>query len=268
MRRGTLLLLAAAALACAPRHPPPDLSLDPAALLAQVRAAQARISRVRGEARVRIRSPDGSGTVQALVAAERPDRVYVQTLDFFGNTLAVLATSGGALSLYDARARVLYRGPATPENLARLVPIPLSPEDLAAILLGGAPLLDGEARRADPGRGHVTLELAGEGRTETLRVGPGAQVQRAALRVAGASGPSGWDLELARTDASGAGYASEVKLSAGDPEVSLGLSWEEAEWNAAIDAALFAPATPRGARIVELGAEAPPPGLLAPPAAE
>lgn len=263
----TLALLAVAALAaCTPRRPPPDLSLDPAALLAQVRAAQARVSSVRGDARLRVRSPDGSGTVQALVAAERPDRVYVQTLDFFGNTLAVLATSGGALSLYDARARVLYRGPATPENLARLVPIPLSPEDLAAILCGGAPLLDGEALRAEPGRGHVTLELAGGGRTETLRIGPGAQVQRAALRAAGAAGPSGWDLEIARTDASGAGYASEVKLSARDPDVSLGLGWEEAEWNGPVDAALFTPPAPRGARIVELGAEAPPPGLLAPPA--
>jgi hypothetical protein len=263
-----LALVAAALLAaCTPRRPPPDLSLDPAALLAQVRAAQAHVRSVRGEARLRIRSPDGSGTVTALVAAERPDRVYVQTVDFFGNTLAVLATSGGALSLYDARERVLYRGPATPRNLARLVPIALSPEELAAILCGAAPLLDGEARRAEPGRGYVTLELAGGDRTESLRIGAGAMVQRAAMRVAAAAGPSGWDLEIVRAEApEGGTFPSEVSLSAESPEVRLRLAWQEAEWNAPVDAALFSPAPPRGARIVELGEAAPPPGLLAPPA--
>jgi hypothetical protein len=193
--------------------------------------------------------------------------VYVQTVDFFGNTLAVLATSGGALSLYDARARVLYRGPATPENLARLVPIALSPEELAAILCGAAPLLEGEATRADPGRGYVTLELRARDRTESLRVGPGAAVERAALRVSAAAGPSGWDLEIAREEASGGGsFPSEVTLSTEAPEVRLRLTWQEAEWNAPVDAALFSPAAPRGARVVELGEAAPPPGLLAPPA--
>jgi outer membrane lipoprotein-sorting protein len=263
-----LVLLAAALAACAPRTPPPDLSLDPAELLAQVQAAQARVRSVRGDARIQIRSPDGSGTVSALVAAERPDRVYVHTVDFFGNTLAVLATAGGALSLYDARAGVLYRGPATPQNLARLIPVPLSPEDLAAILCGAAPLIDGVAERAEPGRGFVTLELVAGERTESLRVGPGAAVQRAALRVAGAAGPSGWDLAIARADAPGGGtFAEEVTLSAESPEVRLRLAWQEAEWNAPIDAALFSPAPPRGVRIVDLGEAPPPPGAFAPPAA-
>jgi outer membrane lipoprotein-sorting protein len=263
-----LAVLAAAVAACAPRVPPPDLSLEPAALLAQVRAAQARVKSVRGDARIRIQSPDGSGTLSAFVAAQRPDRVYIQTLDFFGNPLAVLATAGGALSLYDARARVLYRGPATPENLARLVPIPLSPEELATILCGGAPLLDGTAVRADPGRGFVTLELVAGERTEILRVGPGAAVQRAALRVGGAAGRGGWDLEIAREAVPESGsFPTEVKLSAEAPEVRLRLVWQEAEWNPALDAALFSPAPPRGARIVDLGEAAPPPGLFREPSA-
>lgn len=266
MTKRIALLAAAALVACTPRRPPPDLSLDPAALLAQVRAAQDRVRSVRGDARIRIRAPDGSGTLSALVAAERPDRVYVQTVDFFGNTLAVLATSGGALSLYDARAGVLYRGPATPQNVARLIPVPLSPEDLAAILCGAAPLLDGVAERAEPGRGHVTLTLVAGERTESLRVGPGARVERAALRVAGAQGPPGWDLEIDRTVAvEGGAFPEEVSLSTESPEVRLHLTWQEAEWNAPIDAALFTPAPPRGARIVDLGEAGPPPGAFIPP---
>jgi outer membrane lipoprotein-sorting protein len=252
-RRKRLALLALAALlhGCAPRAPPPDLSLDPAELLAQVRAAQARVQAVRGEVRVKVEAEDGTGTVTALVAAEKPDRLYVQTLDFFGNTAAVLAASGGTLSLYDARERVLYRGPATPQNLARLVPLPLSPSDLVDILCGSAPLA-GEPVRAEPGRGHVTLELAAGARTQVLRVGSSAAVERSSVRVAGAPGAA-LDLEFTSSEAAlDARFPADVSLAAEEPRVRMSLAWVEAERNPALDAALFSPGIPRGARVVEL----------------
>jgi hypothetical protein len=201
--RSLALALAAAAVAlagCPPRAPPPDLSLDPAALLVQVRAAQDRIRSVRGEVRVRVESAEASGTVPALVAAQKPDRLLVQTLDFFGNTVAVLAAADGALTLYDARAHVVYRGAATPENLARLLPLPISPADLVAILCGSAPLLAGTPASAEPGRGYVTLELAAGPRTQALRVGAGAAVLRSTVRIDGAPGPGTYDLELGELD--------------------------------------------------------------------
>ena len=95
-RAATLAVVAVVALTgCPPRAPPPDLSLDPAELLAQVRAAQAREAWVRGEVRVRVDGPGAKGSALAFAAARKPDRVLVQTFDFFGNTAASLATSGG-----------------------------------------------------------------------------------------------------------------------------------------------------------------------------
>lgn len=258
--RKIALALAAAALAgCPPRVPPPELSLDPAQLLAQVRAAQARVSTVRGEARVRIASARGSGTVRAFVAARKPERAAVQTLDFFGNTASVLSTAGGELSLYDARERVLYRGAATPENLARFVPVALSPADLATLLCGSAPLLDGEAVRAVPGRGWVELELAAGGRRQVLRVGPGAAVLSASVSVAG-GGPGAYEVAFEAFDASrGVRFPGEITLSSRDPAASMRLTWTEVEPGAPVEDALFAPSAPRGARIVNLAAT-PPPG--------
>lgn len=266
LRRLALALAAALALGgCPPRAPPPDLSLDPAELLAQVRAAQARVASVRGEARVRIETPEGSGTVPAFVAAMKPDRVYVQTVDFFGNTVSVLATAGGQLSLYDARARVLYRGAATPENLARLVPVPLSPADLAAILCGSAPLLEGEPVRAEPGRGFVTLELASGPRRQVLRVGAGARVLSASMAVSGDARRE-QDLTFRAFDAlPGGTFPGEIGLSAPDPAVSMRLTWTDVEPGAALEEALFSPPVPRGARVVALGDAAPPAGLLPAP---
>jgi len=167
--------------ACAPRRPPPDLSLDPAALLAQVEGAGAAVTRVQGEARLRLDAPGARGTVPAFVAVERPDRLHVEALDFFGNPAATLVAAGGRLAIYDARARTFYVGAATGANVARLVPLPLSPERLVAILCG-TPVLEGGPDAAEPGSGEVTLTLREGPRTATLRVGPRAALLRASFR--------------------------------------------------------------------------------------
>jgi hypothetical protein len=101
-----LAALSAVVGGCASRVPPADLSRDPAALLEQVRAAQARVTRVRGSARVNIESPGGSGTVTELAAAEKPDRLRLETLDFFGNPAAVLVAAGGRFAFHDQRENV------------------------------------------------------------------------------------------------------------------------------------------------------------------
>jgi Domain of unknown function (DUF4292) len=261
----TLAALAVLALAgCPPRAPPPDLSLDAAQLLAQVRAAQAKVTSVRGEVRVRVDGPGAKGSVLAFAAAHKPDRVLVQTFDFFGNTASALATSGGELSLYDSRERVVYRGAATPQNLARLVPVPLSAADLATILCGSAPLLDGEPVRADPGRGFVELEIAGADRKQVLRIGPAAAVLSSSLTVA-AGGPGSYDVALGALDAfEGKRFPSEVRVSARDPRAEVRLTWTEVDPGAALDEALFAPKVPRGARVVDLAETPPSPAGLFP----
>jgi hypothetical protein len=266
-RRARIALAAAVAVlaGCPPRAPPPDLSLDPAALAGQLLAVQERTRSVRGEVRIKIESERFSGTVPALVAAEKPDRLLVQTLDFFGNTVSILAAADGKLSLYDARARVVYRGAATPENLGRLVPLPLSPAALVQILCGSAPLVSGEPVSAEPGRGHVTLRISAGARTEELRIGPGADVLRSSLRVGGKAGPGTYDLEFGAFDRlEGLHFPAEVSLAAEEPRVRMRLTWLDAEPNAALDRKTFAPKIPSGARAVDL-ADAPPPAFLAPP---
>lgn len=248
-----LLVLAA----CPPRVPPPDLSLDPAALLAQVREAQGRTRSVRGEGRLRLRGEAGSGSVAVFVAAERPDRVHVQALDFFGNTASVLAVADGDLLFYDARERAAWRGPATEENLRRLVPLALPPAALAEILCGAAPLLDGTPVRAEPGPGHVTLEIEGGGRRQVLRVGPGARVERATL-----GGEGGDEVAFGDFGGAGPGLPAEVKLAL--PGVRLELRFSDLEANVPLDPSLFRPPVPAGARVIPLEDAPAPPGLVPP----
>ena len=271
MRRRTARALLPAALvaalgACVPRRPPPDLSLEPGPLLAQVTAASGIVARVQGEARLRVEAPGQKGVAPAFVAAERPDRLHIEVLDFFGNPAAVLVTSGGRLAIYDRRARTFYRGEATAANVARLVPLPLPPERLVALLLG-APPLEGQPASAEPGGGFVTLVLRDPPRSIELRVGPRAAVERATYR--GEPGVPDHEVRYDRfVELLGGRFATEVAISAGSAGVRIEVAWKEPDLTAPVEASLFRMEPPSGARVVDLDAAPEPlPALpLAPPA--
>jgi hypothetical protein len=55
-------------------------------------------------------------------------------------SVAALTVHGREFALLDLQNHVLHTGPACPANVARLIPIPLLPEEIAAILLGDAPV--------------------------------------------------------------------------------------------------------------------------------
>ena len=248
--------------ACAPRRPPPDLSLDPAALLAQVEGAGAAVTRVQGEARLRLDAPGARGTVPVFVAVERPDRLHVEALDFFGNPAATLVAAGGRLAIYDARARTFYVGSATGANVARLVPLPLSPERLVAILCG-TPVLEGGPDAAEPGSGEVTLTLREGPRTATLRVGPRAALLRASFRGGAPAVPDHEVAFGAFVDLERVRFPIEVAVTSREPAVRLELSWKEPEVGGkSLDAGLFRMDPPAGAKVVDLDATELPPASL------
>jgi hypothetical protein len=250
--------------------PPPDLSLDPAALLAQVERVRSGVERVRGEARVRVEAEAFSGSARHFVAAEKPDRLHVEVLDFFGNPAVVLVTAEGRLALWDARERVFYRGAADAGNLSRIVPVPLPPEDLVAILCGTAPLVEGTPARAEPGRGVVRLVLESASLVQSIEVGRGAAVASSRVRTReGAPVRGAPDLAFGGHRPQGAvPWPSTIRLRSGDPEAEVRLEWLDVEVNGEADAALYRLEPPAGARVIELGegqAVPPAPPLLSGP---
>jgi hypothetical protein len=257
---GLALAVAASLAGCHPRRPPPDLSLDPTALLAEVRAAQARVVSVQGRARVGVDSPGGSGGVEQVLVAERPGRLRLETHDFFGNVVALLAVEAGRLALYDARAGIFQRGAATPANLARLVTVPVTPEALVTLLCGSAPLLDGAAVAAEPGDGVVHLTLREGDLVQRLEIGPGAAVHASRVRRLTTAGerPSGLDADFSdhRTRA-GQRLPTDLSARAVEAGVALSLHWRELEVNQPVDPSLFQLSPPAGARVVDLDLPSP-----------
>ncbi len=256
-RLAALLLLAAAG--CV-RAPPPDLSRNPAELLAQVRRSQERVTSCRGSGRLGISSRDLSGSLDAWVAVERPARVRVEVVDFFGNPAAVLVAAGGRFALLDSRAGVLYRGEDRPESLARFVPVPVGARELAAVLCGTVPILDGTPVSAEPGDGVVLLEIAGKGGRQVLAVGEEASVERATFLPA-ADGGTSWRAAFSVfRHPGGRRFPTEVDLRGGGAELSF--RWkDDLETNVVAGDAPFALDPPRGVRVVDLAPGAPPPAL-------
>ena len=263
IREGLRIASAALALVSAAgcvRAPPPDLSRNPAPLLAQVRAAQEGVSSCRGSARLGLSSPDLSGSLDAWVAAEKSGRLRFEVFDFFGNPAAVLVAGGGRFALLDTRAGTLYRGDDTPENLARLLPVPLGARELASVVCGGAPILDGQAVTAEPGDGVVLLEVAGAAGRQVLAVGEEASIVSASF-LPGARGGTAWRAAFSIfRHPGGRRFPTEVELRGGGAELSL--RWkDDLEVNGAPEDALFELDPPRGARSVDLAPGAPPPPL-------
>jgi hypothetical protein len=248
-------------LAGCPRVPPPDLSRDPSALLDQVRGAQERVQRVRGSARVRISSPGGSGSAVEFAAAEKPDRVHLETLDFFGNPVAVLVAAGGRFGFHDARANVFYRGDATPENVSRLLPVVLPVEELVVILCGSAPILTGTPLEVAV-KDDLLLLTIGLGEVgQRLAIGERASVEWSRVRRAAPADQvsvsdvaPAYDLEFEGfRQRAGVRFPSQVRLDAPSGKSRIQLAWrDDVQVNAELDPALFRLEPPRGARIVDL----------------
>lgn len=266
-----LLSLALAACPHPLRFGPEGEIRDPRAVLARLDARAARLRSVRGEAKVRLRSPSQTGTAGELVAAERPARLHLTTLGFFGKPVASLASDGEAFELYVEPTASFYTGPATAANVSRLLMLELPPSSVVELLLGDLPRLSA---------GQPTMALDSEARAYRLTLAEGAATQELWVATEDLTplrsqmrGPLGYDAAFSDFEDVGdlrLPQALELRSvdAAGRPTgVELSLRYRERELNAELEASLFALEQPPGTQRIALDAEGrPASGEPAPPA--
>ena len=142
LSRVSLLALAFVAGCRAPpvvTGPPPD----PGALYIQVKKAHAVPQTLSADAKAFVEAPQNGGRYNLHIALKRPGSLRFEALSPTGDPAAVLVADQGKFALLDLRDNVFYRGPASPENLSRLIPAPLRDEELVALLTGDIPELPG-----------------------------------------------------------------------------------------------------------------------------
>ncbi len=121
--------------------PPPTPGSAPSAqeLLNKLEARRQALTSLRGLARVVYKDTNEKGTAKQAIAVATPDRFRWELFSPIG--VAALVTSNGSrLSTYFPREKILYRGAATAENVARFTRVFLSPREIVGLLLG-APVL-------------------------------------------------------------------------------------------------------------------------------
>ena len=233
---------------------------DPEALLALVVKAEAQVETLRGEGRLRVESPQGSGPVNVSVAIARPGLLSLQTTDFINRPMAALVADGSSFQLYVVEENRFYRGPASPPNVSRFLPVVLPAEELVAVMLGEAPRIPhaSAALTVDDDKRAYKLVLTQGGVTQTLWVHP----TRHRVLESQVRGVDAYDLTFEDfTDAGPAYFPRTVTLVAARASTRVELRYAQVTLNAAPDTAAFTLEPPEGARVVEVdaaGRELPP----------
>ncbi len=227
-----------------------------AALLKEVDELEALVTQVKGSARVQAQSQRGNGEVAAFIAARAPSDVHLELLDFFGSPVQVLVSDGRSFGLYQREQGTYLHGPATAQAIARLLPVHLSAEDLAAILLGRTPRLQvsPSAVEVDAEAEAYRVTLVEGERRQTLWIHPTSKrVLKSVLQ-----GPGGYSLLFEHpAPAGGVPFARKVTFTDATATVVLRWSQEDVALEGTLDAALFEMRAPPGARAVEADAALP-----------
>jgi len=165
-------ILAAATLpACAGSLRPTNPIRDAQEALARRAATSEGLTSMRAEARVDQRADSGRIRGTVLMFVEDSGRVRFDVMTQFG-PIAVLTSDGAQFAYSDLREKRFLSGETCPQNIARLLGVPLSAQETARFLLGGTPVLEhvaAELKLTD--EGHYLLRLKGaEGARQELEL--------------------------------------------------------------------------------------------------
>jgi hypothetical protein len=200
--------------------------------LAAARAGEAERRSVRTVGRLRLESPNGSGSVREVIVVERPSRLRLEALNVLGQTQALLVADGERFAFFDGST--LSRGPLSEDLLRDLLGLDLGPAEAVGVLLGAPPIEAGPL-----------LGVLGQG-TDRIAELDSQLVRFAAdgeLRGVALLGPTGlprWNVEYASWQEAGGGrYPFSVILSFPRLETRAEFEVREAELNVELDMSLF-----------------------------
>jgi hypothetical protein len=104
-------------------------------LLANFAARRQALAGLRGLARVVYADPRDKGTAKQAVAVSAPDRFRLELFSPIG-IASLSACDSHVLAAYFPKEKTIYRGAATPDNIARFTRVMLSPREVVGVLLG------------------------------------------------------------------------------------------------------------------------------------
>ena len=138
---GIVGLLAAVVLCGCPPPPPASQFPNGEAALERMKATYACANGIQGEGKIDHFGERGRVRGSVLLFAVNPARVRIDVLSPFGAMLYTLTSNGDTFEMLDMQKKVMFHGPATPCNLARMTQVEVPGHVLVWLLRGEAPLL-------------------------------------------------------------------------------------------------------------------------------
>lgn len=177
------LLIAVLGGCAVPAKPPlePLPAVSAQELLHSLELRAGRFEALQGLGRIRVTVTGRSQSARQVLLVARPDRLRTEVLGPLGQTVLTVAAGEGMLTAFLPGEKRFLSGAATPDNLQRLIRVPLAPAELVRLMLHDVPLADASAARAElredryvlllptAGGGLQTLFLDGRKRLRTAQ---------------------------------------------------------------------------------------------------
>jgi outer membrane lipoprotein-sorting protein len=148
---------------------------DPKELLTAVREKGKELASLRAEGTILMRRGGKRVKAHTILLLRRPATLRFETISFFEQPLSILVTDGMQFSLWDMDKGRFYTGAATPNNISRVIPIPMDGPEVAKILLGDPPLIPfaKSSLDFDSNDGLYVLTLSNSQQTQIIKIHPG-----------------------------------------------------------------------------------------------
>jgi hypothetical protein len=144
----------------------------PDEVVAHLRSLPERASSLKAETLTDFRLGKDRVNLTVWMLAAWGGKLRFQAQDPNGATAADLASDGRRYCFLDVHDNCAECGPATPENVARMIRIPLEPDQVVAVLLGAVPLIGDDPARArvawDAAEGHEVVTIEGDSEIERI----------------------------------------------------------------------------------------------------
>jgi len=227
--------------------------------LAALRTRATHLSTVRDlSTRVEIQQGKDHGKMSVKMLIARGGRLRFEASAPVVGDIAALVSDGRRFAMNDLRNHQFVAGAARGCAIAQLIRISLEPEDVASLLLGGAPGLDGTATGIawDPthgGREVVTLEEPGGGRERLFLDGREGRWDLLGAERTDAAGAMVWRVEHQDWRDAVGGLRLPRRTHVTQPGTDVWIRWKEQEPNVEPPDGVFELEPPPGVPVTPVG---------------
>ena len=143
-----------------PPPAPPVTVTSGAELVSRLQAGRPQVQSFEAKGRLTFLSPQQNYSGTTLIKGRLPETVRADVLDFLGRSLLNFYSNGREVQVLSPKEGKLYRGAATPGNLAAFIPPALTLRQALRLMVGDLPLSPGQPSRwtYEEGQGRYLLE--------------------------------------------------------------------------------------------------------------